>query len=70
MSSRIIENVNIKCEKCGKEIGFKVYYQCDKNIDSKIYKKTNLDDVEVCSCKGACNQYINKYNALPMSIVR
>ena len=48
MSDRIIKDINIKCDKCGKDIRFKVYYNKDK--ESNVYCKFNLDDVDVCSC--------------------
>lgn len=31
MSGRIIEDVNIKCDKCGKDIKFKVHYDIAKD---------------------------------------
>ena len=69
MKNRIIEDVNIKCDKCGKSITFKVYYNKDKET-LNIYNKANLDDVEVCGCVGACKQYVNKYNDMPLEIIR
>lgn len=65
MSNRIIEDVNIKCEKCGKEIKFKVHYDANKNNE---YRKARLDDVEVCSCSSAYKQYVSKYNEMPLEI--
>ena len=70
MNKRIIEDVNIKCEKCGRDIGFKVYYESSNETGDNKYKKSNLDDVEVCSCSGAYKQYVSKYNDLPSLITR
>lgn len=70
MNKRIIEDVNIKCEKCGRNIGFKVYYESTSEKDKEKYKKSNLDDVEVCSCNSAYNQYVSKYKNMPMFITR
>lgn len=67
MSGRIIEDVNIKCDKCGKDIKFKVHYDSVKDNE---YRKARLDDVEVCSCNGAYKQYVNKYNAMPVLIIK
>ena len=46
MVDRIIKDVCIKCDKCGRDIKFKVYY--NKEIEKEnIYHKSNLDDVTV-----------------------
>lgn len=58
MNDRIIKDVCIKCNKCGRDIKFKVYYEC--NNDNK-YIKSRLDDVEVCSCNGTYKQYSITY---------
>ena len=42
MVNRIIKDVNIKCNKCGRDIKFKVHYDC--NNDNK-YIKSRLDNV-------------------------
>ena len=42
MNKRIIQDVNIKCEKCGRDIGFKVYYESNKEIGDNKYKKANV----------------------------
>ena len=67
MSNRIIEDINIKCDKCGKDIKFKVHYDCNKE---NKYVKARLDDVEVCSCSTAYKQYVTKYNEMPSLIVK
>ena len=36
MVNRIIKDVNIKCNKCGRDIKFKVHYDCSD--DNNIYK--------------------------------
>jgi hypothetical protein len=36
MKNRIIKDVNIKCNKCGRDIKFKVHYDC--NDDNKYIK--------------------------------
>ena len=69
MSDRIIKDINIKCNKCGRDIKFKVYYNKDREKEN-IYLKSNLDDVEVCSCNSAYNQYVSKYKNMPMFITR
>ena len=66
MSDRIIKDVNIKCDKCGKDIRFKVYYNKDK--ESNVYCKSNLDDVDICSCVGAYKQYSDEYKNMDMEI--
>ena len=35
-----------------------------------MYRKANLDDVEVCSCAGAYKQYVSKYNNMPTLITK
>ena len=67
MSDRIIKDVNIKCDKCGRDIRFKVYYNKDKKSDA-IYHKSNLDDVDVCSCNGAYRQYSDEYKKMDNEI--
>ena len=42
MNDRIIKDVCIKCNKCGRDIKFKVHYEC--NNDNK-YIKSRLDNV-------------------------
>ena len=42
MNERIIKDVCIKCNKCGRDIKFKVHY--DFNNDNK-YIKSRLDDL-------------------------
>lgn len=58
MSDRIVKNVNIKSDKCGRDIKFNVHY--DYNGKDK-YIKSRLDDVEVCSCSGSYKQYSDEY---------
>ncbi len=58
MNERIIKDVCIKCNKCGRDIKFKVHY--DFNNDNK-YIKSRLDDACVCSCNGAYKQYSIEY---------
>ena len=65
MVNRIIKDVGIKCNKCGRDIKFKVYYEC--NNDNK-YIKSRLDDVEVCSCNGAYKQYSTEYENMDNEI--
>ena len=67
MSDRIIKDVCIKCDKCGGDIKFKVYYDKDKENDS-IYHKSNLDDVDFCSCVGAYKQYSEEYKNMDTEI--
>ena len=65
MNERIIKDVNIKCNKCGRDIKFKVHYDCS---DDNIYIKSRLDDVEVCSCSGAYKQYSTDYENMDNEI--
>ena len=65
MVNRIIKDVNIKCNKCGRDIKFKVHY--DYGADNK-YIKSRLDDVEVCSCNGAYKQYSTEYENMDNEI--
>ena len=65
MINRIVKDICIKCNKCGKDIKFKVYYDCGKN---NKYIKSRLDDVDVCSCNGAYKQYSNEYQNMDMEI--
>ena len=65
MKNRIIKDVNIKCSKCGRDIKFKVHYDC---CDDNKYIKSRLDDVEVCSCNGAYKQYSTEYENIDNEI--
>ena len=65
MINRIIKDVSIKCNKCGRDIKFKVHY--DYCADNK-YIKSRLDDVEVCSCNGAYKQYSTEYENMDNEI--
>lgn len=65
MINRIIKDVSIKCNKCGRDIKFKVHY--DYGADNK-YIKSRLDDVEVCSCNGAYKQYSTEYENMDNEI--
>ena len=67
MVDRIIKDVCIKCNKCGRDIKFKVYYNKDREKEN-IYLKSNLDDVEVCSCNGAYKQYSTAYENMDNEI--
>ena len=58
MKNRIIKDVNIKCNKCGRDIKFKVHYDCS---DDNKYIKSRLDDAWICSCNGAYKQYSAEY---------
>ena len=58
MSDRIIKDVNIKCNKCGRDIKFKVHYECNNDNE---YIKSRLDDAEVCRCNGTYKQYSITY---------
>ena len=58
MNDIIIKDVRIKCNKCGRDIKFKVHYDCS---DDNKYIKLRLDDACVCSCNGAYKQYSTEY---------
>ena len=58
MNDIIIKDVRIKCNKCGRDIKFKVHYDCS---DDNKYIKSRLDDACVCSCNGAYKQYSTEY---------
>ena len=65
MKNRIIKDVNIKCNKCGRDIKFKVHYDCS---DDNKYIKSRLDDVDVCGCNCAYKQYSDEYRNMDNEI--